>query len=158
MSDEAVATLTPPVRIDVFGGRITEKVELGDGVSWIEVKRMNEGERRKYLSDIQRPMKVSREGEAEINFNPGGDREALLKATIVDWDISANGEDFPYSDAGLRLFLNNADVEIVDKVEEVARTINPWLLDEVTVEQLDEQIEELEKLRDKKLEEEAGKG
>lgn len=154
VTDLAAHAATP--RIDVFGGSITDKVELGDDVSWIEVKRMNEGERRKYLSAIQRPMKVSKTGEAEINFNPGADREALLQATIIDWNIMANDEEFVFSTNAVRIFMNSADVSIVDKVEEAARNINPWLLDEVSVEQLDDQIEELTKMRDDKLAEEAG--
>ena len=161
MSEEAtvtdMATHAAQPRIDVFGGQVTDKVDLGDDRSWIEVKRMNEGERRKYLAAIQRPMKVSRDGEAEINFSPGADREALLQATIVDWDIMANEEEFKFSISAVRVFLNSANVDIVDKIEEAAREINPWLLDEVTIEQLDEQIEDLTKMRDDKLAEEAGK-
>ena len=158
MEDAVPATVTQmPTRLNIFGQISTTKVPLGDGVSYVEVQKMTGGMRDRYEGQSSRPLKVSREGEAEVKMDASIERRALLDICIVGWDIYVNGDPWPFNDANKRRFLADAPVELIDEVEKAARELNPWLLDEVTVEALDKQIAELTELRDRKLEEEAGK-
>lgn len=158
MSETPEVTPAPAARSSIFALNKTKVVTLSDDVTTVTVKAMNEGERRVYANSTQKPFKLSQDGEAEVTPTPGDDRHALFMSTISDWSIVRDGEPWPYSKANLRTLLLEADSGEMDKVEEAAREINPFLLDDVTVESLEEEIEKLQKLRDEKAAEEAGNG
>jgi hypothetical protein len=156
MSETPETTNTPAAPSSIFALNKHRIVTLSDGVTTVTVKALNEGERRVFSNATQKPFKLSQEGEAEVTPTPGDDRHALFMAAISAWSIQRDGEDWPFSPANKRTLLLEADSDEMDKVEEAAREINPFLLDDVTVDSLDEEIEKLQKLREEKAAEEAG--
>lgn len=142
---------------DYFGFSSTERFTFPDGVSFVELKVLNEGERRKYQNSVNRELKIARgTGEAQLKMRPGDDRTELLKSAITGWNLHRAGQPVAFNSTNLEMFLNNADPAIIDKIEKRVRMMNPWLLSDLTVEQIDEEIASLQELREKKLEEEQG--
>jgi len=152
------------VQADYFGFEETFRVMLPDGQSWIEHKSFNEGARRKYLNAANREVTVERTtGDARMKVASGDERYNLLTTAICNWNLvrahktTGIPEPITCSDTNIRTFLESANPRIVDIIEKDVRDKNPWLSAEVTVEGIDEQIAELQKLRDRKVAEQEGK-
>jgi hypothetical protein len=98
-------------------------------------------------------------GNARMKMAPGDERHALLEAAITGWNV-VRGPDhvpMPFTPANLRVFLDKAPPRVIDLIEKEVRKANPWLLQEMTVEDIDKEIASLEEMREAKLKEEAGK-
>lgn len=146
------------IRHDYFAFEETLRVPLSDGTSYIEHKVLNEGAKRQYLNKTNRSVKVSRvTQEASITSAPGDERHALLEAAITGWDLQTGGQSVPFNKDNLRRFLEVADPRVIDDIEKAIRLANPWLLQEMSVEDIDKEIAALQELRTKKVEEEEGK-
>lgn len=157
MKADGVATETN-TPADYFGTSETFFVYLPDGISFVEHKLLNEGERRKYLNAINRDVTVKRgTGDATIRTAPGDERHALLEVAIVGWNLRKNGDPVSFSPHSLRNFLENASPRIIDIIEKEIRKANPWLLAEMSVEDIDKEIAALEEMRAVKVKEDAGK-
>ena len=65
--------------------------------------------------------------------------------------------EIPFNGATLRQFMEATSPKIVDLIEKDIRNENKWLMNEVTVESIDEEIASLQETRDELLKEEAGK-
>jgi hypothetical protein len=138
-------------------------VELPDGESWIEHQVLNEGARRKYMNETNREVRLQKTGDAFMKMATGDERHALLESSIVGWNLvraDKTGEIkvLSYNPQNLRSFLTAAPPAIIDLIEKDIRDKNPWLVGDVTIEDIDQQIEELQDLREKKVEEAEGKG
>lgn len=143
---------------DYFGFDQTERITLPDNVSWVEHKIFTEGQRRKYLDRVNRDVRlVKGSGDAIMKMAPGAERKALLEEALVDWNLKRAGEPIPFSKRNLEMFLDSAPPKIVDLIEKEVRKANSWLQSDVSVEDLDREIEALQELREKKIEEEEGK-
>lgn len=162
MRDAGVATETM-VQVDYFGFDETFRVDLPDGQSWIEHQVLNEGARRKYMNETNREVRLQKTGDAFMKMATGDERHALLESSIVGWNLvrsdKKDGEIKPlvFNPTNLRNFLTAAPPTIVDLIEKDIRDRNPWLVGDVTIEDIDQQIEELNELRDKKVAEAEGK-
>lgn len=159
-SNSAVAEVPEieSVQEDYFGTDKTHRVTLPDGMSWIEHKELNEGERRKYMNATNRDVRIARQtGDMHLRMAAGDERAELLKVAIVGWNLQSGGQPLDFNDANLRRFLEKASPKIVDIVEKDIRKKNPWLVSDVSVEDIDKQIEELQELREQKLKEDSGK-
>jgi hypothetical protein len=150
---------------DYFGFQERHRVTLPDGVSWVEHQTLNEGARRRYLNDQNREVKVQKvTGDAILKMQTGEERASLLKAAIVNWDLRRLDEKtkelvvVPFSDQRLRDFLEKAPPSAIDPIEKDVRKHNPWLLADVTVEDIDRQIKELNDMKEQKIREAEGKG
>lgn len=147
-----------PLQVDYFGFDETHKIVLPDGKSFIEHKELNEGARRKYLNSVNRDITINRaSGDAKLRTAPGDERRALLEAAIIGWNLVKNGSPIAFSRQALNEFLDNANPRIVDIIEKDVRQRNPWLLADLTVEDIDKEIENLQTMREARLAEEAGK-
>ena len=153
------------MQVDYFGFDLTERVGLPDGVSYVDIKALNEGERRKYLNDANREVKVQkRSGDAIMRLATGDERTNLLERAIVGWNfVSSNGKSgdlqpVAFSPANLKRFLEAADPRVIDHIEKRVREMNKWLVADISVEDIDAQIEDLQQLRADKVLEEEGKG
>lgn len=143
---------------DYFGFDETYTVTLPDGRSYVEHQLMNEGARRKYLNKVNREVHLSRQsGDARINTAPGDERKALFDATLCGWNLVRNGKPVPFNDSNKRAFLENADPKVIDLIEKDIRLKNPWLLNEMSVEDIDREIASLEEMRAAKVKEEESK-
>lgn len=163
MRAAGVATETG-VYVDYFDFDETRRVKLPDGNQWVEIQVLNEGARRKYLNSTNRDVTIARAtGDAKMKIASGDDRHALLKSAIVDWNLrtknkkSGELEPIGFSEQALSRFLEAAPPTIIDLIEKEVRKDNPWLVAEVSVEDIDEQIKELQELREQKVQEAEGK-
>jgi hypothetical protein len=148
-----------PVQEDYFAFDLTERVDLPDGVSYVDIKVLNEGARRKYLNSVNREVKLQKAtGDAVMQLATGDERKAILESSICGWNLMRAGQPVPFSAGTVREFLDRANPKLIDLIEKEVRRINPWLNAEITVEEIDKQIEELNELRDQKLKEQEGNG
>jgi len=150
------------VQVDYFGFEETHRVLLADGISYIEHKTLNEGARRKYMNRVNREVRLQKSGDAFMKMATGDERHALLEEAIVGWNLvradkSRNIQPLTYNVTNRNAFLESAPPAVIDRVEKDVRDKNPWLVGDVTIEDIDEQIAELTELREKKVLEDEGK-
>jgi hypothetical protein len=150
--------------IDYFGFDETKKYVLPDGKQYIEFKILNEGARVKYEARTSRDVKFNRRtDDAAIKVNAGEDRHALIEESVTNWYMVRRNdrgwEPVPFSKgskgATFSQWLERADPRIVNDLYNEIRKANPWLTDEMTVEMIDDQIQQLKEMRDQVVEREA---
>lgn len=151
---------SPSGQADYFASafRPNEFHYLPDGVSYVEIKFFSEGDRTRYQDKTRGGMKLKKGGDAEIAIHPGQERNALLTSAIVGWNLVRAGRPFPFTPGNLRTFLEVADPRVVDDIEKAVRVANPWLLGDVSLEDLEKEYVALGELIEAKRNEEAGKG
>lgn len=142
----------PNAQQDYFGFSKTALWYLPDGVSYFELTAMNEGAKSDFQKMTQRDMVLEKgSGNARFKIDPTTERHALIQASVTGWNLSRRGVPVPFDNKGrggpLQDFLKLADPSIVEKLELEIRKLNPWLLAELTVEEIDKQIDELKDLR-----------
>lgn len=167
MTEAPIATMPPQnpedeqasTPVDYFSFHIEEQHYLPDGVQWVKFVAMNEGAKKKYQAQTSTDFVVDRRsGDTKVRMNPGVEREILLRESITDWYILRGGQPVPFNQVQLGDFLTLADPRIVEGIEKAIREVNPWLLDNFTVEDIDKQIDELKETRARLVEREAGEG
>lgn len=163
MREQGVATETP-VQVDYFGFEELHTITLPDGKSQITHQALNEGQRRKYQNALNRDVRIAKSsGDAILRIAAGEEKKELLQAAIVDWNLvkfndrTKQIEPVPFTEKALRDFLDKANPKVIDIIEKEVRLVNSWLQSEMTVEEIDKEIETLQELREKKLEDEAKK-
>lgn len=141
-----------------FGFEETHRVFLPDNVSYVEHKVLNEGARRKYLNRVNRDIMLQRStGNAIMRMQQGDEKHELLEGAICGWNlIGPKGEPMSFDKNRLQKWLSEANPVIVDLIEKDVRKKNPWLLAELSVEDIDKQIAELEEMKATKVKEEEG--
>lgn len=145
------------IQFDYFGFEERHRVMLPDGKSWVEFEVMNEGDRRKYLNQQNKGIRVNRvTNDAHIDTAPGDERHALLMNTLVDWNLVRDGKPVAFSRANLEQFLDKANPRVVDLIEKEVRLKHPWLMQDMSVEDIDREIENLQELRKIAVEREEG--
>lgn len=163
MRADGVATEAPRQQ-SYFGFDVREQVFLPDNISYVEIRPLSEGDRRKYMNDVQKEARLQRAtGDMIVKMQTGEERYQLLMRAIIGWNlVDANGSPQPFSSGSpgstLGQFLEKAEPRIVDIIHKAVMKQNPWLMAELSVEDIDKQIEELQELRAAKIEEEAGNG
>lgn len=158
MTAAGVST-TVPQQSSYFGFEETHKCYLPDGVSYIEHRTLNEGARRQYLNKTNRDIRLQRAtGDAIMKMATGDERYALLTSAIIGWNlIGPTGEPVPFDKKNLDRFLETANPRVVDLIEKDVRKHNPWLMQDLSVEDIQKQIDELEEMKQVKIREEEGK-
>lgn len=147
------------IAMDYFGVDERHRVLLPDNVSWIEHKTLNEGERREYLKKTNKEVKLQRAtGDAVMKMSPGEERQALLEVALTNWHLMRGGQEVAFNKTELSMFLTVAPPKILDLVEADIRLKNSWLQGDMTLEDIEKEIANLEELREQKLKEEEGKG
>lgn len=131
-----------------------------DGRQWIEFKKLTEGDRAKYLKATRSDVHLNQKsGEARIPFDQSEDRKSLLIHSITDWHIVAfiGGKPTPMpfqptSTGGkggvVAQWIDRANPAVLAQLEKAIRKANPWLLNEMSVEQIDKEITDLQELRE----------
>lgn len=156
---------TEPQFTDYFGFKATEKFYLPDGKTYIEFDVMNEGAKARFQKLTSRDLRVQRTtGDALLKMDPGAERHALISESVTGWNLmrrapkgEARWEHAPFDKSNLNRFLDSADPRIIEDLEKEIRKANPWLMDEMSVEDIDKEISNLQELREKAVEREAGK-
>lgn len=146
-----------PVIHDYFSFTRSDKFMLPDGIQWMQVEAMNEGAKAKFQKNTSRDVKLDRrDGSASMKVDSGGDRHALIIASVKDWNLFRQGQMIPFSERNLRELLTLGDPKLIDELEVFIRKMNPWMLEDLTANDIQEQIDELEELKKIALEREAG--
>jgi hypothetical protein len=154
---KAGVPVTEVVQVDYFDFEVTRTVTLPDGISFVEHKELTEGQRKKYLNSINRDVIVHRQtGDARMRMAPGDERHALLLTAISGWNLKRAGQALPFNEANVKKFLDAASPRVIDLIDKEVRKANAWLIQDMSVEDIDKEIETLQELRATKVEEESG--
>jgi hypothetical protein len=163
MRDAGVAA-DETVQVDYFGFEETEHVFLPDGKSHVTIQALNEGGRRRYLNRVNREVKIAKQtGDAIMQLANGDERRILLAEAIVGWNLVRRNKNdgtvqpLIFNEAKLNDFLTTANPKVIDIIDKAVRAQNPWLMADVTLEDLLKQKDELEEQIEKKRAEEEGK-
>lgn len=144
------------VQVDYFAVAEDVKTFLPDGISWVSHKTLMEGDRKKYLASVNRDMKIQKgSGDAILRFAAGEDRTALLRVAITGWNLIRDGQPIQFNTKNLEAFLNG-NVKVLEIIEKAVKKNNDWLTQDMTVEDIDAEIESLQELRAEVAEREAG--
>lgn len=161
---EAGVAIFEPSQEDYFGFEEQHSVTLPDGRSYILHQTLNEGSRRKYMNQQNREVKLQKvTGDAILKMATGEERLALLTSAIVGWNLvrknlkTGDIEPVPFNNRNLTEFLEKANPRVVDLIDADVRKHNPWLTADVTIEDIDKQIAELEEMKENKIKEQEGK-
>jgi len=163
MRDAGVAA-NETVQVDYFGFEETENVFLPDGKSYVTIQALNEGGRRRYLNRVNREVKIAKQtGDAIMQLANGDERRILLAEAIVAWNLvrknKTDGSLQPlvFNEGKLNEFLTTGNPKVIDVIDKAVRAQNPWLMADVTLDDLLQQREELDEQIEKKRAEEEGK-
>jgi hypothetical protein len=142
---------------DYFGFSDTRRFTFPDKISFIEFSVMNEGMKADYQKRTNKDMILERQsGNARMKVDIGGDRWALIKASVTGWNLMRQGVSYPFTDNHLKEWLENANPRLVEDLEKEIRKANPWLLAEMSVADIEREIENLEEMKKVAQEREAG--
>lgn len=161
---EAPAVETPPEvggseaePIDYFGFSERHKHYLPDGKQYVEFEAMNEGARKRFQQKTNRDLVLERQsGNARMKVDPATERHILITESVKDWHIMRKGAMVPFAKRNLEDFLELAPPSIIDGIEKAIRKANPWLLGEMSVADIDKEIENLQEMREVAAKREAG--
>ena len=154
---EAKGPTTEKPQQDYFGFSAPQKFFFPDGVTYIEFTKMSEGAKKAFQDKTSKDLVLERQsGNARMTVLQGTERWELIEASVTGWNLLRNGVPFPFSKPNLRDFLQLADPELVEDLEKAIRKANPWLLDQMTVADIDKEIENLKEMREVAEKREAG--
>lgn len=146
--------------VDYFGFDERERWMFPDGQQWIEFKKLNEGERAKFLKATRSDVHLNqRSGEARIPFDQSKERKQLLLHSCTDWFTvrknprNSKWEPVAFANNGTEgcafaQWIDKANPAVLSRLEKAIRMANPWLMAEMTVEQIDKEISDLQELRE----------
>lgn len=161
--------LDPPFE-DFWGVQTTEKFFFDNGRQFFEVRPMDEGGKALFQRMTSRGVRMNqRTQDAHLDMDPASDRHTLIKQSVVGWRImqrSADGSfsEFPCPDRedqrkrSLDVILEKFNPKVIQDLEHFIRLQNPWMQDDMNLEQVDEEIERLTQLRRQIVERQAGEG
>lgn len=162
--DEGQTPVTDPFAGygDYYGFDERVKWDFPDGKQWIEFKKLTEGDRAKYLKATKSDVHLNQKsGEARFAFDQSNDRKALLLHSITDWHlvhIQGQGANrkvtpvpFPNGNSNtpggaLAQWIDRANPALLAQLEKAIRKANPWLLNEMSAEQIRKEMADLEEL------------
>ncbi len=143
---------------DYFGFSSHHTFTLPDGKQQIFFTSLNEGQKTKFQQKINKDIHLNRATQdVRVKTDPAGERHELIMASVTGWSLMKRhpetGQwmpaDFSTGSPGSEVakWLAVANPVVVEKLEAAIRKANPWLTDDMTVEQVDEEIERLTDLR-----------
>lgn len=142
---------------DYFGFQEDHQWFLPDGKQYFKLKVMNEGDKAKFQKRTTRDVVIERQSQnARMKMDQAGERHELIRTCVTDWSLYRNGQPIPFSEKALKDFLELASPKIVEDLEKEIRKINPWLLAEMTSEDIQREIDSLEEMKVIALERERG--
>lgn len=154
---------------DYYGFEESDRWHFPDGKQYIEFKRMNEGERARFQQMTTRDVTVVRNtGDAKVKVDPATERRELIISSVTGWHLmrrdqrNGNFVPVPFSKgspgAELEKWLNVANPTLVDSLEQAIRKANPWLMSDMTLEDIDKEMDRLREMRDEIVARERGEG
>jgi hypothetical protein len=151
---------------DYFGWGDAKEFTFPDGKQKIFFKVMNEGERKKFQQKTNRDIRFNQSTrDAHLKTDAAEERWQLITNSVTGWSLkrrNANGgwSDVPFSvgspGAELEKWLERANPKIVDDLEFAIRMANPWMQADMTVAEIDIEMNRLVELRKAQVEKERG--
>jgi hypothetical protein len=141
---------------DYWGTEDVRKHFLPDGEQYIEFKVMNEGAKTRFQKLTNQDLTIGRDNTAKVKMDPAAERHTLIKTSVTNWHMFKGGEPVGYSPQVLEKWLEVADPKIVEDLELAIRKANPWLQADMSVEEIDKEIDRLHELRRSVVDREAG--
>jgi hypothetical protein len=159
--DQASPVAAEEVYEDYYGFAKAERFTFPDGKQYIDFQIMNEGAKARFQKDTNRDVTVMRQtGDAKMKMDPAAERHALLEASITGWNLMRREGDtwvpVPYSATELKNWLRVANPKIVEEIELQIRKANPWMQADMSVEDIDKEIDRLKEMREIAEKREAG--
>lgn len=121
---------------------------------YIVCEKMNEGKRSLYQKKTNSKVTILKANQnAEMGVDPARDRRALIEGSVKDWymlraDPSGKPFEVPYTDRAFKDWYDQANPVDIEKLEREIRDHNPWMLAEMTIEAIDEELERLQAVRE----------
>lgn len=134
---------------------------LPDGKQYFVISVMNEGAKAKFQKMTNQDLVVGRDNTATVKMDPARERHELIKSSVTDWNLMQKSDDgswsaAPFSKRTLEAWLDVAPPKIVEDLEYAIRVANPWMQADMTVEEIDKEIDRLTALRVEVRNREAG--
>lgn len=134
---------------DYWGTKGETTHYMPDGKQYFTIKKMDEGDRARYQFESGMQMTSMRKtGDTKIDINQAKDREALVCASVKGWFLVKDGVQVPFNAQALRAWVKGSDPKLLDKLLMSIRKFNPFLQEDLSVKDIDEQMQELRELRD----------
>ena len=137
---------------------------LPDGLQTITFKIMSEGERMEYQRKTNRPINIDRKNDtASIKPDLAQDRYELIRTSVTDWTLVRrdpdSGEWLPvvFTKANLDNWIKSSNPKIISALEKEVQKANPWMQAEMSIEDIQAEIDSLQELLTQRLNEEAEK-
>lgn len=159
-TEEAMIAAGAPVEekiefIDYFTFEEKQRWYFPDGKHYVEFQAMTEGDRRKYQSKTMTTMTMNRaSGDSKIGINVARDREALLDISVTGWfmerrDGLGNIVEVNFNDKnnGWKAWSEKANPKFIEDIEKAIRQANPWMQADLDIEEIDNEIDRLQTLR-----------
>jgi hypothetical protein len=150
--------------VDYFGFEEKHTYTLPDGRQSIYFAAMNEGAKAAFQKLTSRDLRVQRSsGDALVKMDQAAERHALIQSSVTGWSLRRRNpktdawENAPFDGPNLSRFLKQANPKIIEELERAIRKANAWLMDELTVEEIDKEIENLREMREAAQKREEGK-
>lgn len=151
--------------VDYFGFDKSHVFTMPNGRQQIFFKSMNEGAKADFQKTTSRDLRVQRSsGDALVKMDQAAERHTLIMKSVTGWTLRRRNpktqawENAPFDQSTLRRFLDTADPQIIEDLEKEIRKANPWMLDEMSVEEIDKEIASLQEMRAAAVKREEGKG
>lgn len=143
---------------DYWGFAQTDKFYFPDGQQYIEFQVMNEGQKSMYQKNINRDIKINRRsGDATIQSDVAQERNALITSSVTGWHMRQGNGFVAFDKRIFGTWLAQANPKLVEALEQAIRKANPWLQGDMTVEDIDEEIDRLREMREELVKEQQGK-
>jgi hypothetical protein len=148
--------------IDYFGVDERREVYLpGSKTQYVVIKEFTEGDRKKYLDKVNKDVRFGKDNTATMKTSPGSDRHELLKIAIVDFKLQRGTGDnvvimtIVTHPRVLEEFLEKTSPKVIDHIVKEVHKLNPWLINDASVEDMEKELADLQEMIDLKKAEEA---
>jgi hypothetical protein len=166
---QAGVAVDEPVYEDYFGFDDNRTWYFPDGKQYITYKVMNEGQKSNFQKKTNKDISIKRTtGDASISTDPAAERHALLNESVTGWHVvkrnqkTGQFEPVPFSigspGSEFNKWLLSANPRLVEALELEVRRANPWLQGDMSIEDVDQEIERLTDLRADLVKQQEGKG
>ena len=157
MADEGLAP-TMSAEVDYFGGDQIQRWMLpGSKEQFFDIKVMAHGSRTKYQESVTRDVKIERRsGDAHMRLGSAAERDLLIREAVTDLYLK-KGQKFVSGKKEINTVLVDFPTEIIDLLYKEIVKINPWVLGELSLEDMIAERDSLNEMIEVKQKEEAGK-
>jgi hypothetical protein len=170
MPEQAPGTPNADVEYENYWGvDETFKFWLPDNKQYFEIRPMDEGRKVKFQKMTNKAVRMNqRTEEASFDIDPAEERHTLIKESTVSWLIMQRDETGGWSEypcppstdtrfkRSLEQLLDKFNPKVVQDLEFFIRQKNPWMQSDMTVEDIDKELDRLQQMRRDKVRQEAG--